>query len=384
MIIEHISIDNVLIPLAASDLPKPTGRNYGAFMLVRIQCDNGLVGTGEGYCGNATAAVAAVITDMLAPEIEGQDPTHIAGLYERMYRAGFYFGRNGVISAAISAVEIALWDIAGQHFKAPVHAMLGGSVRGAAAPYPSLRQLVDNQDPLSIPAYASLQTYTRPDEVARAARAAVEAGYGSVKLHQVDLESVRVTRSAVGDDIEITMDPTGYFNPIEAERFAAHLADYGVGWLEEPIWPPDDYAALARLRSRSPIPIAGGENEATIWGFNHLFDQQAVDILQPEVAILGGILESFKVYTMAQSKNIPVAPHNFHFGPVLAASAHLSLMFPNVFILETPWYQLEADILKAGPAIVSGRVEVPATPGLGIVVDEEVVRDYRVEAFPRK
>ena len=384
MIIEHITIDNVLIPLAASDLPKPAGRNYGAFMLVRIQCDNGLVGTGEGYSGNASAAVAAVITDMLAPELEGQDPTHIAGLCERMYRAGFYFGRNGVISTAISAVEIALWDIAGQHFKAPLHALLGGSVRGAAAPYPSLRQLVDSQDPLSIPAYASLQTYAHPEEVARSAQAAVEAGYGSVKLHQVDIESVRTTRRALGDSVEITVDPTGYFNPIEAERFAVQLAEYGVGWLEEPIWPPDDYAALARLRSRSPVPIAGGENETTIWGFNRLFEQQAVDILQPEVANLGGILESFKIYAMAQSKNIPVAPHNFRYGPVLAASAHLSLMFPNVIILETPWFQLEADILKTGPEIVGGRVRVPAAPGLGIEVDEEVVRDYRVAAFPRK
>ena len=225
---------------------------------------------------------------------------------------------------------------------------------------------------------------TTMDEVAAAALEAVKAGYRSVKLHQVDIASVRATRESVGDDIEITMDPTGYFNPLEAERFAGELAEYNVGWLEEPIWPPDDYAALARLRRRSPVPIAGGENECTIWGFNRIFETDAVDILQPEVVTLGGIMESFKVYTIAQSRNLPIAPHNFRYGPVLAASAHLSLMFPNVIALETPWFHLEAYALKEGPQIDDGQVRLPEKPGLGIVVDEDVVKEYRVDAFPRK
>lgn len=384
MKIVGIEIVNVLIPLAKAALPNPVGRNYGAHMLVRVKCDNGLEGIGEGYYGNATSAVAAIIKDMLAPEIVGQDPTHVAGLYERMYRSGFYFGRVGVNSCAISALEIALWDIVGKYYGAPVFALLGGSARKTVPPYPTLRGVVGEEEDKVVPAYASMQTYATSEHVAAAAVGAVNAGYRSVKLHEVEIERVKATREAVGDDIEITMDPTGYFNPLEAERFAKSLAEYHVGWLEEPIWPPDDYRSLAWLRKRSPVPIAGGENEFSIWGFERILETGAVDILQPEVATLGGILESFKVYTLAQSRNIPIAPHNFRYGPVLAASAHLSLLFPHVIALETPWFELEANILKEGPKISQGQVRITGKPGLGIVVDEDVIKEYRVETFPRK
>ena len=384
MKIKEVELVNVLIPLAPSDLPKPVGRNYGAQMLVKVKCENGLEGIGEGYHGNATNAVAAIIRDMLIPEIIGQEATQVSALCERMYRAGFYFGRVGVNSCAISAIEMALWDIVGKHFGAPVCDILGGPVNKIVPPYPTLRGLLGQTEEKIVPAYASMQTYQTPEEVGEVALAAVRAGYKSVKLHQVDMASVKATRDAVGDGIEITMDPTGYFNPIEAERFARALAEYDVGWLEEPIWPPDDYRALARLRRRSPVPIAGGENECTIWGFKRIFDTDAVDILQPEVAYLGGIMESFKVYSMAQSQNVPIAPHNFRYGPVLAASAHLSLLFPNVIALETPWFHLEANILKEGPEISNGQLKLTDKPGLGIVLDEDVVKDYRVDAFPRK
>jgi L-alanine-DL-glutamate epimerase-like enolase superfamily enzyme len=384
MKISDIEIINTLIPLAPSTLPKPVGRNYGAFMLVRVRCDNDLEGWGEGYFGNATTAVAAVIMDMLAREIVGQEATNVAGLYERMYRSGFYFGRGLLYSCAISAVEIALWDILGKHYGAPVHALLGGVAKRTVAPYPTLRALADEAEDKSVVAYASMQTFRTSEEVAMVAMEAVKAGFKSIKLHQVDLDSVRATREAVGNDIEITIDPNGFFNPLEAERFAKSLVKYNVGWLEEPIWPPDDYKALAQLRRRSPIPIAGGENESTIFGFERIFEAEAFDILQPEVLVVGGILESLKVFSMAQARNIPIAPHNFRFGPVLAASIHLSLLFPNVVILETPWFKLEADLLKEGPLILNGCAKLPERPGLGILVDEDVIKEYRIKEFPRK
>jgi L-alanine-DL-glutamate epimerase-like enolase superfamily enzyme len=281
-------------------------------------------------------------------------------------------------------VEIALWDILGKHYGAPVHALLGGVAKRTVAPYPTLRALADEAEDKSVVAYASMQTFRTSEEVAMVAMEAVKAGFKSIKLHQVDLDSVRATREAVGNDIEITIDPNGFFNPLEAERFAKSLVKYNVGWLEEPIWPPDDYKALAQLRRRSPIPIAGGENESTIFGFERIFEAEAFDILQPEVLVVGGILESFKVFSMAQARNIPIAPHNFRFGPVLAASIHLSLLFPNVVILETPWFKLEADLLKEGPLILNGCAKLPERPGLGILVDEDVIKEYRIKEFPRK
>jgi len=380
MKIAEIEVNKVFIPLAPG-LPKPTGNHYGGHMLIRIRCDNGMEGVGERYCGKASSAVETIIHDMLAPAIIGQDPLNIAGLYERMFKSSFYFGRGGIVSNAISGVEIGLWDIFGKHFHAPVYTLLGGSVRQSLAPFVSLQPLVKKVTANTIPAYASMQTYKTPEDVAFAAKKAVNAGFKSVKLHQFDIDSVKAAREELGDDIEITIDPNGYFNPLQAERFAKELADYDVGWLEEPIWPPDDYQALARLRQSSPVPIAGGESESTIWGFRRIFDSAAFDILQPEVANLGGIMESYKIYAMAQSHNIPLAIHNFRYGPVLAASAHLSLLFPNVISLETPWFQLEANVLKEQPEISNGQVKISDKPGLGITVDEDVVKEYRVEAF---
>ncbi len=384
MKIQEIELIQVNIPLASSTMPKPVGRNYGAFMLVRVRCDNGLEGLGDAYHGNATTAIAAVIRDMLSPEIIGQEATNVAGLYERMYRSGFYSGRVGIYSVAVSAVEMALWDILGKHLGVPVYALLGGVAKRTVAPYPTLRALGSEVEDQSVPAYASLQTYRTPEEVGIAARSAIEAGFKSVKLHQVDIESVKAAREAVGNDREVTMDVNGYFNTVEAESFARQLADYNVGWFEEPIWPPDDYRALARLRRRSPVPIAGGENESTIYGFEGILDLEAVDILQPEVMVVGGILESFKVYAMAQARNIPVAPHNFKFGPILAVTTNLSLLFSNVILMETPWFKLEANLMKEGAEIVNGRARLSGKPGLGMTLDEAVVKEYRVEKIPRK
>jgi L-alanine-DL-glutamate epimerase-like enolase superfamily enzyme len=384
MKIASIELVNVNIPLKPSDLPKPVGRNYGCFMLVRIKTDNGLEGIGDGYYGNSAPGVAATILETLAPEIMGRDATAVGGLYERMYRAGFYSGRIGIYSYAMSAVEMALWDLLGKYLGAPVYTLLGGLANRAVAPYPTLRAVMDEREERKAPVYASLQTFQTPEEVGVVAKAAAEEGFKSVKLHQVDLASVKAAREAVGGEIEITMDVNGVFNTVEAERFARRLSEYNVGWFEEPIWPPDDYSALARLRRRSPLPIAGGENESTIYGFERILEAKAVDILQPEMLSVGGLLEMYKVIGMAQARNVPVAPHGFKFGPVLAATLNLSLLSSNIFTTETPWFKLEANLFKKGPQIINGWAFPSDLAGLGFEIDEDVVKEYRIKKFPKK
>ncbi|HXZ37311.1 MAG TPA: mandelate racemase/muconate lactonizing enzyme family protein [Thermodesulfobacteriota bacterium] len=384
MKISSIELVNVNIPLAPSDLPKPVGRNYGCFMLVRIKTDKGLEGIGDGYYGNSAPGVAATIRETLTPEIMGREATAVGGLYERMYRAGFYSGRIGIYSYAVSAVEMALWDLLGKYHGVPVYELLGGMVSRAVAPYPTLRAVMDEKEEKKVPVYASLQTFRTAEEVGLIAKAAVEEGFKSVKLHQVDIPSVRVTREAVGGGIEVTMDVNGVFNSLEAERFARQLAEFDIGWFEEPIWPPDDYRALAQLRRRSPVPIAGGENESTVYGFERILETEAVDVLQPEILSVGGLLEMYKVLAMAQARSLPVAPHNFKFGPVLAATLNLSLLSSNVFTTETPWFKLEANLFKKGPQIRNGWACLSDLPGLGFEIDEEVVKEYRIEKFPQK
>jgi L-alanine-DL-glutamate epimerase-like enolase superfamily enzyme len=374
----------VNIPLASSDLPKPAGRNYGCFMLVRVKTDTGLEGIGDGYYGNSAPGVAATILETLAPEIIGRDATAVGGLYERMYRAGFYSGRIGIYSYAMSAVEMALWDLLGKYHRTPVYALLGGIASRAVAPYPTLRAVMDEKEDKKVPVYASLQTFRTPEEVGVIAKAAADEGFKSVKLHQIDLPSVKAVREAVGGDIEVTMDVNGVFNSLEAERFARRLADYDVGWFEEPIWPPDDYRALAQLRRRSPVPIAGGENESSIYGFERILETEALDVLQPEILSVGGLLEMYKVLAMAQARSVPVAPHNFKFGPVFAATLNLSLLSSNAFTTETPWFKLEANLFKNGPRIEGGFAYLSDLPGLGFEIDENVVKEYRIEKFPKK
>jgi L-alanine-DL-glutamate epimerase-like enolase superfamily enzyme len=141
---------------------------------------------------------------------------------------------------------------------------------------------------------------------------------------------------------------------------------------------------LAQLRRRSPVPIAGGENESTIYGFERILETEALDVLQPEILSVGGLLEMYKVLAMAQARSVPVAPHNFKFGPVFAATLNLSLLSSNAFTTETPWFKLEANLFKNGPRIGGGFAHLSDLPGLGFEIDENVVKEFRIDKFPKK
>jgi L-alanine-DL-glutamate epimerase-like enolase superfamily enzyme len=319
-------------------------------LVVKITADDGTVGWGETFGFTAIPAVKLVIDTILAREVIGRD----AAERERLM-ADFIYG--------LSAIDIALWDIAGKAAGKPIHQLLGG---GAAT---------------SLAAYASLIRYADPDLVRLNVRRAVDEGYRYLKLHEVDVACVRAAREAAGPNIEITLDVNCPWTVREALDMAEQLRPYKLRWLEEPVWPPENYAGLAAVRKQGGIPVAAGENASTLMDFQHLLEAGAVDFIQPSPAKMGGITELQKVYALAQAHNTTVMVHSFYDGPGLLAGVHASAALGGPkSIVEWRYFDLEAQLY--GDAIVpkDGRLAVPHGPGLGLEPNPDVIRDYRITA----
>jgi L-alanine-DL-glutamate epimerase-like enolase superfamily enzyme len=327
-------------------------------IVVRVLTDQGLTGIGEAFGYGAPLAVCAVIDESLAPLLVGQDPSRIEALVDLMHRGTMIYGRRGLAMFAISGVEIALWDLLGKALGASVSVLLGGAVRP------------------SLPTYASLLRYDSPADVARACAHYAGRGFRMLKLHQTDVDSVRAARDAVGPDVELMLDTNCPWSPDEAIRVARALAPYRLFWLEEPVWPPEDYAGLARVAASTETPIALGENESTLYGFREIVERRAGDILQPSITKVGGIAEFRKIVALAQAANLPIAPHSFYFGPGLAATLHVAASFGGDVPVEFPTGELETPFLTWPIETREGRVDVPEGPGLGVEINEEAIRRH--------
>ena len=327
-------------------------------IVVRVLTDTGLSGVGEAFAYGAPLAVVNVIDESLAPLLTGQDATRIEALVDLMHRGTMIYGRRGLAMFAISGVEIALWDLLGKARGAPVHELLGGAMRPR------------------LPVYASLVRYESPADVAEACRHYLSQGFRRLKLHQTDVESVRAAREAVGPSVELMLDTNCPWTPAEAIAMARALEPYRLTWLEEPVWPPEDYTGLARVRAATGTPIALGENESTLYGFREIIEHGAGDILQPSITKVGGISEFRKIVALAQAANLPIAPHAFYFGPGLAATLHVAATFGGDTPVEFPTGEHETPFLTRPIVARDGWVEVPTGPGLGVEVNEEAVRRY--------
>ena len=352
------------IPWKPSDPPSPWTARLGKQVLVRITTDEGLVGWGEAFALGAPTAVCAVVHEALGPLLLGEPPTDIERLVDRLHRATLLFGRRGLGMFAISGVELALWDLTGQARGVPVYELLGGLVQPR------------------IPAYASLARFDRPADVARAAAAAAAQGFRGVKLHQTDLASVAAAREAVGPDVALMLDVNCPWTPAEAIRMGRALARYDLAWLEEPVWPPEDYHGLARVRAALDTPIAAGENEATTIGFREMLRAGAVDILQPSPTKVGGLGEAKRIATLAAAWNVAVVPHSFYFGPGLAAALHLAASTPGMAWVEWPMGELATPLLEVPVRPEAGWLAPPAGPGLGGRPSEAALRGHPLGAAP--
>ena len=328
-------------------------------LLVRVTTDQGLVGWGEAFGFRAVASAKLAIDQLIAPLCVGQDATRIEPLMLEVQKKLHVFGRAGALAFGISAVDIALWDIAGKAANMPVCRLLGG---GAT----------------DLPCYASLVRYSDPSLVRTNVRQAIDAGFGTLKLHEIELAAIRAAREEAGPGIELTLDVNCPWTLSEARPIAEELKAVRLKWLEEPLWPPENFEGLAELKRMSGIPIAAGENVYTLMDFERLLAAKAVDFVQPSPAKMGGISELRKIFPLAAVHNIPVMPHSFYDGPGLLAAIHATAALGTAdSMIEWRWFDLEAKIYRGKLSPEAGRISVPQGPGLGTDPDPEVIRTYR-------
>jgi D-galactarolactone cycloisomerase len=350
-----------------------TDRRQSAICVV--DTDEGIQGIGEAfYFGGPASVVATLVDDGLGPLLTGQDPMDTSVLWDRLYNWTRDQGQKGVTISAISAIDIALWDIKGKTLGLPVYKLLGGAYRSRARAYAT--GLYEPQGAPSI-----------VDALVEEAVGYKEAGFTGMKLKvgygiATDETYVRAIREAIGDDIALMVDANHAYNASEAIRLARVLAEYDVYWFEEPVV-PEDIDGYIEVRAASDVLIAGGECEYTRYGFRQLIDCRAVDILQPDLCAAGGYTEVMKVVAMASAASIPVIPHVWGTNVGFAAALQLYAALPNFperrFTAE-PFFETDRSehpfrdgVTHEQFAVDDGYVAIPDRPGLGVSLDTDFV-----------
>ncbi|PWT75327.1 MAG: L-alanine-DL-glutamate epimerase [Proteobacteria bacterium] len=329
-------------------------------LLVKVTTDDGVIGWGEAFGYNAIPATKAAIDNMIRPMCMGRDPLNIESLMLELQEKLHIFGRGGPVIFGLSGIDIALWDIAGKTAKRPVHQLLGGC-RAA-----------------ELPCYASLIRYTAPKVIAANVERTLAQGFRHVKLHEIEVAPVKAAREAAGDGVDIMLDVNCPWSLREALDMAEKLRPYNLRWLEEPVWPPENYAGLAYIRAKGGIPIASGENAATLQQYQQMLDASAVDFVQPSPTKMGGVSVLHKVFVLAATHDVIVMPHSFYDGPGLLAALHVNAAVGKGSLVEWRYFDLEARLYGNAGVPKNGSIAVPMGPGLGLDPDPAVVQRYRV------
>lgn len=329
-------------------------------LFIRVETDAGITGWGEAFGFSACTITKLAFDTGVAPLAAGREAGDIPALMSELRRKLHNYGINGPMSFALSGLDIALWDIAGKAAGQPLYRMLGG-------------EAVED-----ISAYASLLRYGSPQLVTQFCEDAAARGYMRIKLHEVGVAEVAAAREAVGPHIGLMVDTNCPWSVDEAVAMAHQFAPFELTWLEEPIWPPDDCAALARVREEGGVAVAAGENAGTFADIAQLIDVAGVDFIQPSVTKIGGITEMIKAIVLAAARGATVAPHSPYFGPGLIATVHLAASLQTPPPVERFYCDLDASPLGDLIEPEDGRMRVPQDPGLGFVVDEDVLAKYRV------
>ncbi len=361
-------------PMDLLDLPQASMSTFTfhGWLVVEIFTDDGLVGIGNAAL--APHITKQVIDLYLKPLLLGQNPWDIEFLWQHMYRKAMAFGRKGIGMTAISAVDIALWDLLGKSAKQPVYRLLGGRTKQR------------------IPVYAS-RLYSMPlSELAAEAKQYKDQGYKAMKLRfgwgpidgaagmQRNVELVRTVRETVGNEIDVMADAYMGWTLDYAKRMLPLLEPFQLRWLEEAVI-PDDIHGYAALKAYGRVPIAGGEHEFTLYGFRELLEARAVDYIQFDANRVGGISQARKIAALAEAHSIPVIPHagqmhNFH---VVMASLNspMAEYFPVVDVEvgnELFWY-----IFNGEPKAKDGFIDLDENvPGLGLTVNEQALEQFEV------
>ena len=332
--------------------------------IVQVITDEGITGLGEGV-GDAPL-ISEILKSTIAPLAIDLDPFNIQGIRQKLIDSQVYLERKGSAICAVSAIEMACWDIKGKALNLPVHQLLGGKIRE------------------NIPAYASdLYWEENPKNMADNASRISNLGFTCIKAHlgvaspRQESKRIEAIREAIGPNVELKIDLNGGYDFFQARQAIKAWEPYDLFWLEEPL-SPNHVKGLANLRNHSSIPIAAGENEFRTHGFKHLFDNMAVDIAMPDIGRVGGLEEAKNICVLADAYGIPVSPHNYSSGILLAATLHLMANSANTCWLEidtsnNPIYQ---EFLVKPLEMENGLVTIPNQPGLGVELKQDILTNY--------
>jgi galactonate dehydratase len=359
-------------------LPRGISVHVGAitYLWVRIHTDEGLIGLGESY-PNAEAE-AAIVHSRLAAVVLGRDPSAIDRLWADMFLAVSYSGWAGAEMRAISAVDIALWDLLGKATGQPIYKLLGGASRESIRIYNTCYDRVDfTREPARL-ARELLASNVRAMKIWPFDPIAKETGGNHISAEQLRraIEPLHLIREEFGDSIEVAIEFHGFWNLPCAIKIAAALETYQPMWLEEML-PQDNLAAYAELARSTALPLCLSERLMTRWGFRELLENRAARIIMPDISWCGGISEGKKISTMAETYFLPIAPHNCG-GPILHfATAHLSANVTNFYIMESVrrHYREEYEGLVTQKLVpgAGGELPLPPGPGLGVELGAEVL-----------
>ena len=380
-----IKIIDVTVHVIKSKLDKPFAFSQGwvnerSATLIEIKTNEGIVGWGEAFCQGLEPPEisAAVIENALKPILLEQCPLNIEVLWHKMYSTTRDYGRKGSVISAISAVDIALWDIAGKIYNEPIHQLLGGAFRNKIKPYAT--------------GFYRLKGKGEANRLAEEALSHYENGFDHMKVKlgfgiEDDLKCMESIYSVLKNkNVTLMIDTNHAYGRSEAILLGKQLEDYRLRWYEEPVV-PEDINGYSELKSKLNIPIAGGENEHTLFGFKSLFESNAVDIAQPDIGSCGGITGAKQIINLAHSFGVEVNPHVWGSAIAQAASIQVIASIPvthfSIFarepILEYDQssHPFRRELLTSPIELVNGMINVPKGKGLGIDINLNTIKKYK-------
>ena len=364
---------------AVGALDRNEGRHLCAYpaqeqtLLVRVTSDTGLVGWGEAHSPPVPGVAKAVIADLFAPLLLGQNPLAIEVLWDHLYASMRLRGHgSGFMLESLAAIDIALWDLAGKALDQPVYQLLGGPFNTA------------------IPCYSGLPGDTLEERIT-AAEQYVEQGFTALKLHlgrndwRGDLATIEAVTESVDERATVMVDAHGAYDTRTATQIGRALERMGVGWLEDPL-PPEDLDGYAALCAALDLPIASGETECTRWQFHEKLRRRGADVILPDICRAGGISEGRKIALVADLFNVPWCAHVSMGSSIhVAAALHLAAASPNFLICEYRGPERPnplGDVLLQKPIhYEAGHLQVPPGPGLGIAFDDDALRAHSIDTY---
>lgn len=338
------------------------GRDTFETLLIKVETDEGVVGWGEAFPHRVWPAIRVLVDSLIAPACIGADPTDINRLMKKLIYHVHGVGRAGPAMYALSGLDIALWDILGKVANLPIYKLLGGAQCDR------------------LPAYASLLKYNDTKVVLSVSEDAFAHGYSELKIHETGFDEISAAANLLRQHNGGTLmvDVNAPWTLQEALVATEPMRDLGLKWIEEPVWPIEDFDAAAEI-SASGVPVAIGENVLTPTDFARLIETHAVDYIQPSVAKIGGISIARDIFAAANAASVAVAPHSAYFGPGLIATAHLSAALSRAPMVERLYCHLTDSPFGDWYEPSQGFLALPQGPGLGIEPDAKLLAKLSVD-----